>query len=59
MVFMTHIHIIQTEINVYTVTEACCAKGHKNISYIKNDTEISSRVGKKGETRATCETTVW
>ena len=34
-------------------------KGTKNLSYIKNDTEISSRVGKEGETRETCETTLW
>lgn len=42
-----------------TQLEACCAKGKKNLSYIKNDTEISSRVGKKGETRAACETAIW
>jgi hypothetical protein len=30
----------------------------KNPSYIKNDIEIPSRVGKKGETGAACETTI-
>lgn len=34
-------------------------KGTKNLPYIKNDIEIPSRVGKKGETRAACETTIW
>jgi hypothetical protein len=33
-------------------------KGTKDLSYIKNDTEIPSRVGKNGETGAACETTI-
>lgn len=59
MVFMNHIHINQKETNVYTIRGLLCQREQKNISYIKNDTEISSRVGKKGETRAACETTIW
>jgi hypothetical protein len=42
-----------------TQLEPCCAKGNKKSTIHQKDIEIPSRVGKKGERRAPCETTIW